>query len=137
MKFKSNFGIYCLKTDNVGSPLTDFVKNTATKEPKTEQGRSRRQLFHPFGDSSVRHDKQRGSASKFPHTPFQSSDIKLKLDRITPYHFPCFVYDQLCRIQCFYSVFIFAGQVFYRSYVLRYTRLRSFTVKCQFNPLTP
>ena len=35
MKFKSNFGIYCLKTDNVGSPLTDFVKNTATKEPKT------------------------------------------------------------------------------------------------------
>ena len=89
-EFKSNFGIYCLKTDNVGSPLTDFVKNTATKEPKTEQGRSRRQLFHPFGDSSVRHNKQRGSALKFPHTPFQSSDIKLKHAQNHAISFPVF-----------------------------------------------
>ena len=68
---------------------------------------------------------------------FRAPTLNSNTHRITPYHFPCFVYDQLCRIQCFYSVFIFAGQVFYRSYVLRYTRLRSFTVKCQFNPLTP
>ena len=29
---------------------------------------------------------------------------------------------------CVYSVYIFAGQVFYRSYVLRHIRLRSFAV---------
>ena len=51
---------------------------TWDNNPNPKQGRKRRQLFHPFGDSSVRRNKQRGSASKFPHTPFQSSDIKLK-----------------------------------------------------------
>ena len=63
---------------------------TWDNNPNPKQGRSRRQLFHPFGDSSVRHNKQRGSALKFPHTPFQSSDIKLKHAQNHAISFPVF-----------------------------------------------
>ena len=52
--------IFCVKIN--------FVRHQHdTERTKTERGRSRRQLFRPFGRSSVRRNKQRGSGVKFPH----------------------------------------------------------------------
>ena len=54
----------------------NFVRHQHdTERTKTERGRSRRRLFRPFGGSSVRRNKQRGSGVKFPHTLFLRSIV--------------------------------------------------------------
>jgi len=53
------------KADCTTWKLTLQDINTTPKEPKTERGRSRRQLFRAFWGSSVRRNEQRGSAVKY------------------------------------------------------------------------
>ena len=67
------------KADRTTWKLTLQVINTTPKEPKTERGRSRRQLFRHFCCSSVRRNEQRRSALKFPqHSQFRIPDTELK-----------------------------------------------------------
>ena len=58
----------------------NFARHQATpKEPKTERSCSRRQLFRHSWGSSVRRNKQRSSAEKYPHTcvlePWQTQTL--------------------------------------------------------------
>ena len=58
------------KADGTTWKLTLQDINTTPKEPKTERGRRRRQLFRHFCGSLVRRNEQRSSAEKYPLTLF-------------------------------------------------------------------